>query len=329
MENEKLILALEVLHYSFWLLFALRPLHFDSSIIVTLFSRPEYLFFRSVALRLRVVSLMDPVQPGIPIVDNEPMSVHMVPTEIVYSDPFIIAQAAGYNPAHFCRDILGEFDGKSIPTNHLKGIVRKTGYTRCSAPRSGNVPVITGKYRLLNDATDGKLYSITGGLKEPPTLTLDCMFAVSNPSNPQSHHPTIRLTRVAPFLERPLDALGYERSTVDFNVRMAKGIKSQKKECISMLDGFIRMQNEFYRRTDAPVTPDKFLRSLEESGASRGKNKDGSTMGVPSYSTVFFIILIIAAFIVGGFLLWRRYFQRPKVRRVRVSQSRNQRIADV
>ncbi len=260
---------------------------------------------------------------------NVPESIFRVTTEITTSDQFVVAQASGYNPAMFCRDFIGEFDPGSIPKNHLKGIVRKAGYSRCAAPASGKVPLITGRYRLLNDAPDGILQPTQGGVNEPPTLLLDCMFDVVNPSNPQSHHPTIRLTRMAPFLEQPLGARGFEKLTVDFNVRMHKGIKSQKKECISMLDSYIRMQNEFYRLSDPSVGPEKLLRTLDKNELGSAKGKDNETVLVPNYTAVFFIVLIIAAALVAGFFLWRRYFQKPRVRRVRVSQARSRRITDV
>lgn len=269
------------------------------------------------------------MQQAYPVLKNVPDSILKVTTEKTTSGIFVVAQAAGYNPVIFCRDSFGEFDAVGIPIDHLKGIVRKTGYSRCAAPASRKVPVITGRYRLLNDSRDYLVTSIQGGTNESPTLLLECMFDVVNPSNPQSHHPHIRLTRMAPFLQQPLEARDFEQLTVDFNLRMAKGINSQKKECISMLDSYIRMQNEFYRQSDPSVGPEKLLRTLGNNEVGSAKGKDDHALLVPNYSAVFFIVLIIAAAVVAGFILWRRYFQKPKVRRVQVSQARSQTITDV
>jgi hypothetical protein len=196
---------------------------------------------------------------------------------------------------NFCSDTFTGFEPGTLPDTEprLLDILKKAGYSRCSAPISEELLDIKGKYRLLR----AKIQSDDG------LIELECIYKQQRPGKPKGAQ-KIDLRRTSPVLS------GKVKTTVDkpsksFSQRMdQKNREAEIRECHSMLKSFIEIQNHALELTGDPG--DTLEGKLPEIMAPKVvTSKESEKASGLSLGMVFLILILVAVAVVGGFYCWK------------------------
>ena len=234
-----------------------------------------------------------PVNPSAPLADGVP-NAKANPPKTVFSfngDTLV----AGTDSGKHCEDRFSGFNEMVFPDEAgVAKVVKKLGLKRCHFEIVDDDKFdITGKYRLtkanfMNSNEDG--------------VSLECNFKELRPHNPKEAM-NIKLVRMSPKITNGPVIDEPTRKFIN-RAKYLSNKEKQRRECIFMLDSFVKTQNAFFKNElKGKELTQVLLPSVE---AGDGKEADAPTKSNDSglgFGTIMLIVAIVLVVALGGFVL--------------------------